>query len=193
LVKGVRRRLRCALGVSRWVRLLLEFSLSLDGPNGESTATCRPVPYCNAVLDGSMHRSVSWFWRCAEMVELCRFRMINSKNRQLAMVHSRTLHLSLSVFMSTWLSLRCSAYLLPTFCLVSRQFDRAFFHKISLLSCGFCWQVGSSRMEGKSCSRWEYVSSMSLATMLRIKSSMPRNATGSLFMWSNYVFSCAST
>ena len=43
--------------------------------------------------------------------------------------------------------------LLRTFCLVSRQFDRAFFHKISLLSCGFCWQVGSSRMEGKSCSR----------------------------------------
>ena len=42
--------------------------------------------------------------------------------------------------------------LLRTFCLVFRLFNRSF-HKTPLMSCEFCWQVGSSRMEGKSYSR----------------------------------------
>jgi hypothetical protein len=67
-------------------------------------------------------------------------------------VHSRTFAPFLVCFHVLVVKFAAFSELLPTFCLVFRLFNRAF-HKISLLSCGYCWQVGSSRMEGKSYSR----------------------------------------
>ena len=58
----------------------------------------------------------------------------------------------LACFHVLWVKFAAFSVLPPTFCLFFRLFNRSF-HKTPLMSCEFCWQVGSSRMEGKSYSR----------------------------------------